>query len=162
METYTDLVEDLQRTEPENVSPLILPFNDSNPFTEQFDLTYASLQRNVQLKSRLLSLTDAYFLGKLLNGLHNRTVRLGYCQRLTVHYQRMVENVFDIRISTGTNTTDSSNQRSTHSEVTTNNRQKSTRGSPLFFHRSSRIKEGKAVTDSGKSTAERRTSRICR
>ena len=67
MEAYADLTKDLQRMEPVDVPTIILPYSRTDTFDEQFNLTYASLQRNNRLKSRILALLDAYFLGKLLN-----------------------------------------------------------------------------------------------
>ena len=67
MEAYADLTKDLQRMEPTDVPTIISPYSGTDTFDEQFNLTYASLQRNNWLKSRILALLDAYFLGKLLN-----------------------------------------------------------------------------------------------
>jgi len=96
LDDYTDIATELQLTEPVDTSPLLLPYNDADLFDEQFNQTYASLQRNIRLKSRIQAITDAYFLGRLLNEIIDRTVRQRYCQRLTIHYQRMAENAFDL------------------------------------------------------------------
>ena len=96
MEAYAETLIDLQRIEPADAPSLIPPFQDTEFYDEQFDKTYASLQRNVWLKSRILALTDAYYLGKLLNGIPDRVTRTEYNRRLTIHYQRMVENTFDL------------------------------------------------------------------
>lgn len=96
MGSYTDIVSDLQLTEPTEVPPLVPPFNEIDSFEEKFNQTFAYLQRNVRLKSRILSLTNAYFLGKLLNEIQDRLTRASYCQKLTDHYKRMAENTFDI------------------------------------------------------------------
>lgn len=96
MDAYTDLVEDLQRTEPVEVPPIIPPYNEMDTFDIQFNATYGSLQRNARLKSRTLALLDAYFLGKLLNGISDQLTRLNYRQMISDHFQRMAENTFDI------------------------------------------------------------------
>ena len=64
-------------------------------FDQRFQTTYISLQRTIRLKSRLLSLTNAYFLGKLLNSLIT-SQRYDYNRLLTPHYQVMAENTFDL------------------------------------------------------------------
>ena len=96
MEAYAYLIEDLQRTEPTEAPSLCPPFEALDPFEIQFENTYASLQRSVRQKSRILALNDAYYLGKLLNQITNRITRRGYAQLLTEHYLRMVENTFDL------------------------------------------------------------------
>jgi len=96
MGAYADITKDLQRMEPTDVPTIISPYSRTDTFEEQFNLTYASLQRNNRLKSRILALLDAYFLGKLLNETPDRTTRVKYNRKLTTHYLRMAENTFDI------------------------------------------------------------------
>jgi hypothetical protein len=96
MDAYAYIIEDLQRVGTAEVSPLSPPFDDFDPFEIRFEKTFASLQRSVRQKSRILALTDAYYLGSLLNQITNRMTRRGYAQLLTEHYLRMVENTFDL------------------------------------------------------------------
>ena len=96
MEAYADWVEDLQRTEPAELPPLIPLYLDTDTFDIQFSLTYASLQRNTKLKERTMALLDAYFLGRLLNSISDRWTRVNYCRMLTIHYRTIAENAFDI------------------------------------------------------------------
>ena len=86
MDAYTYIIKDLQRMEPAEASSLSLPFDDFDPFEIQFKKTYASLQRSVHQKSQILTLTDTYFLGKLLCQITNRITHQGYTQLLTEHY----------------------------------------------------------------------------
>jgi len=51
MKAYTDLIKDLQRTEPADVPPIIPPYNKMDTFDIQFNSAYGSLQRNARLKS---------------------------------------------------------------------------------------------------------------
>ena len=96
MDSYAELLVNLQRQEPANVPLLFLPYNELDLFDDQFNRAYSSLQRNIWHKSRISSLVDAYFLGKLLGGILDRKDRMGYYQKLTDHYKRIVENTFDI------------------------------------------------------------------
>jgi hypothetical protein len=96
MDPHADLVNDLQISEPIETPPLLPPYDEEDTFNEKFEKAYACLQRNIHLKYRILALTDAYFLGKLLNEILNRTVRLEYSKRLTPHYLRIAKNTYDI------------------------------------------------------------------
>jgi hypothetical protein len=96
MEAYESLVTELQLTEPTNTPPLLPPYDETDMFDEQFNKAHLSLQRNIRLKDRILALIDAYFLGKLLNEIVDRTVRSGYNRKLTDHYRRIAEKTYDI------------------------------------------------------------------
>jgi len=86
--------EDIQTISPE-VTELIPPYMENMTFDEKFHTTYLSLKRAIRLKTRLLSLTNAYFLGRLLRSLDN-SQRYNYTRTITPHYQVMAENTFDI------------------------------------------------------------------
>jgi hypothetical protein len=92
-----DLIqEELQAELPFEVGDLQPPFATDIPFNDKFKITYRELQRTIRLKNRLLSLINAYYLGKLLNELETTTKRFQYKRKLSNHYARMSENVFDI------------------------------------------------------------------
>ena len=90
------LTQDLQLELPFENGDLIPPYDEAAPFDEQFKNTYAALRRSIQLKERLNSLINAYYIGKLLNSLETKAQQFRYKQKLTNHYTRMSENVFDI------------------------------------------------------------------
>ncbi len=96
MNAHENLANDLRISEPTEVSPLLPPYNEADMFEDKFERAYASLQRNIRLKYRMLALTDAYFLGKLLIEITNRDVRREYRKRLTTHYRKIAENTYDI------------------------------------------------------------------
>ena len=92
---YEIIEEDIRTTLPDEVTDLIPPYLEHMTFDERFQTTYISLQRATRLKSRILALTNAYFLGKLLNSL-DPSQRYIYHRMIATHYQVMAENTYDI------------------------------------------------------------------
>lgn len=87
--------QELQVELPFETGDLQPPYNDNLSFDEKFKVTYRELRRSIQLKNRLLSLINAFYLGKLLNEIESTHDRFQYKRRLTNHYMRIAENTFD-------------------------------------------------------------------
>lgn len=90
------LEQDLNETEPQDVGTLTSPYTDLNTSEEKVILAYHCLQRTLKLKSRPLSLQNAYFLGKALNEEVDVYERHRLKRRLTKHYLVMSENAYDL------------------------------------------------------------------
>src|SRR5438876_9966936 len=88
MTLYDTNREDICNTLPDEITDLIPPYLENMTFDQKFQMTYISLKRTIRLKSRLLSLTNAYYLGKLLNSLIT-SQQYDYNRLLTPHYQVM-------------------------------------------------------------------------
>ncbi len=95
MTLYDTIREDICNVLPDEITDLMPPYLENMTFDQKFQTTYISLKRTIRLKSRLLSLTNAYYLGKLLNSLIT-SQRYEYNRLLTPHYQVMAENTFDL------------------------------------------------------------------
>ena len=94
---YLNLFEqDLNETEPQDIGTLTPPYTDQNTPEEKVILAYHCLQRTLKLKSRSLSLQNAYFLGKALNEELDVYQRQRLKRRLTKHYLVMSENAYDL------------------------------------------------------------------
>ncbi|CAB4439664.1 unnamed protein product [Rhizophagus irregularis] len=58
--------QDVQEKYPEEVGLLTPPYKEEASVKRKILVTYNCLQRSIKLKSRILALENAYFLGKLL------------------------------------------------------------------------------------------------
>ena len=88
--------QDIQERNFENVGSLMPPYKDKASLEKKLEISYHCLQRSIRLKSRILSLENAYYIGKLLNEEESYTQRFLLKKNLTKHYQTMVENVYDL------------------------------------------------------------------
>jgi len=91
---YEDIILDILEPLSGN-EQLISPYDDSMDRKTQFSIAFKALRRSTQLKSRLLSLINAYFLGKFLQNLGVKE-RNKYRRKVTTHYLVMVDYTFDI------------------------------------------------------------------
>lgn len=96
MMSFQNFINDVQEIYPIEVEPLIPPFQNEDNIEKQLLRTYNCLQRTIKLRSRILSLINAYFIGKILAGVESTTQRFLFKRKLTKHYQTMVENTFDL------------------------------------------------------------------
>ena len=88
--------EDLQGTCPIEAEMLIPPYTEEMDREQQMKIAYVNLQRAIRLKSRILALINAYFLGKILASIESTTDRFLMKKKLTKHYQTMAENTYDL------------------------------------------------------------------
>jgi hypothetical protein len=93
---FQNFINDLQELNPIEVDPLIPPYQDEASLEKQVLRTFNCLRRSIKLRSRILSLINAYFLGKIFAGVESSTQRFLLKRNLTKHYQTMVENTFDL------------------------------------------------------------------
>ncbi|GBC00094.1 hypothetical protein RclHR1_37430002 [Rhizophagus clarus] len=87
---------DLQETHPLEIRPMIPPYLEDMDIEEKFLKSYMQLQRSIQLKNRILSLVNAYFIGKILTEIESTSERFRMKRRLTKHYLTMTEYTFNL------------------------------------------------------------------
>lgn len=88
--------QDLSDTEPQDVEFPLPPYEETNTVEEKLLIAYHCLQRSIRLKSRTLSLVNAYYTGKALNEEIDPTQRKKLKKKLTKHYRVMSENCYDL------------------------------------------------------------------
>jgi hypothetical protein len=87
--------DDITRTNFIDIEQLVPPYADEDGDEQKLNATYAALRRSIALKNRSLSLTNAYYLGKIIaQAEKNKAAK--YKRKLTGHYLRMVKKTFDI------------------------------------------------------------------
>jgi hypothetical protein len=60
------IIEDLKGTSPLEVTPAFPPYDNEMDLQKKIQVTYRMLLRSTRLKNRIFTLTNAYYLGKLL------------------------------------------------------------------------------------------------
>ncbi|GBB83188.1 hypothetical protein RclHR1_00010070 [Rhizophagus clarus] len=75
---------------------MIPPYLEDMDIEEKFLKSYMQLQRSIQLKNRILSLVNAYFVGKILAEIESTSERFRMKRKLTKHYSTMTEYTFDL------------------------------------------------------------------
>ena len=63
---------------------------------DKFNSLYRALRRNIKLRARISSLTNAYLLRKFLNDIETPALQSWYKQKLTSHYTTIVTYTFDL------------------------------------------------------------------
>lgn len=91
-----DLQEELQQALPLEIEQLVPPFSIEDSRDKQFKAAHNALRRSIKLKNRMLSLINAYYLGKILNEFETSTLKFQNKRKLTVHYAVMAEYTYDI------------------------------------------------------------------
>ena len=92
----TFIEQDLKETEPQDIDFPPAPYSDTNTLEEKVLIAYHCLQRSLRLKSRTLSLVNAYFIGKAINQEIDVYRKQALRRKLTHHYRIMVDNVYDL------------------------------------------------------------------
>lgn len=87
---------DLQETHSLEIGPMIPLYLEDMDIEEKFLKSYMQLQRSIQLKNRILSLVNAYFVGKILAEIESTSERFRMKRKLTKHYSTMTEYTFDL------------------------------------------------------------------
>jgi hypothetical protein len=72
------------------------PYNENMTLEEKFSITYRELQRKTRNKNRILSLVNAFYLGKLLDETPDRLTLSRYQNKMTSHFFRISRNTFEI------------------------------------------------------------------
>jgi len=72
------------------------PYNENMELEEKFSIVYRELQRKTRVKNRILALMNAFYLGKLLDEISERSILSRYQNRVTSHFLRLSRNTFEI------------------------------------------------------------------
>jgi hypothetical protein len=72
------------------------PYNETMELEEKFSIVYRELQRKTRIKNRILALMNAFYLGKLLDEIPERSILSRYQNRVTSHFLRLSRNTFEI------------------------------------------------------------------
>ena len=72
------------------------PYNENMELEEKFSIVYRELQRKTRVKNRILALINAFYLGKLLDEISERSILSRYQNRITSHFLRLSRNMFEI------------------------------------------------------------------
>jgi hypothetical protein len=72
------------------------PYNENMELEEKFSIVYRELQRKTRIKNRILALMNAFYLGKLLDEIPERSILSRYQNRVTSHFLRLSRNTFEI------------------------------------------------------------------
>ena len=91
-----EILDDLQTVFPSEINITSPPYAQDMDLKEKFNSTYRSLRRSIRLKSRILSLINAFYLGEILANLTSTKDHHKYKQKLTLHYATIAEYTYDI------------------------------------------------------------------
>ena len=72
------------------------PYNENMELEEKFSIVYRELQRKTRVKNRILALMNAFYLGKLLDEISERSILSRYQNRVTSHFLCFSRNTFEI------------------------------------------------------------------
>ncbi|GBB99803.1 hypothetical protein RclHR1_36380002 [Rhizophagus clarus] len=87
---------DHQETHLLEIGPMIPLYSEDMDIEKKFLKSYMQLQCLIQLKNRILSLVNAYFIGKILVEIETTSERFRMKRRLIKHYLTMTEYTFDL------------------------------------------------------------------
>ena len=92
---------DIYKKELEEIPPLgtgrlIPPYQPDQNIEEKLKDTVKALRRSIGLKDRLMSLVNAYHLGKLINEAESTTICYQRKRKIERHYCTMAEYTYDI------------------------------------------------------------------
>jgi hypothetical protein len=75
---------------------LLPPYNQNDSKKTKILITQRALARTIQLKNRILALTNAFFLGLLLNEENSTSEKFRYKRKISKHYHTIAEYTYDI------------------------------------------------------------------
>ena len=88
--------EELTQTLPAQMDILFPPFNEIDSLESRFENTQKSLIRSIKMKNRILALSNAYFLGLLLNNSIIEKGKPNPKKKITDYYKVMARHVYDV------------------------------------------------------------------
>jgi hypothetical protein len=87
----------LQNISLTSLTIIIPPYSDNGTDEEKIKVTLIkALRRSIELKNRLLFLTNAFFLGKLFSDSETTSIKFQRKRKISRHYAAMSEYVYDI------------------------------------------------------------------
>lgn len=87
--------DDITRSDLGEANDLIPPYNEEDGDEQKLHATYRALRRSISLKNRLITLVNAYYLGKIITQAE-REEAARYRKKVTAHYLRRATKTFDL------------------------------------------------------------------
>ena len=91
-----EIEQDILGVHPEDTERLIPPYDRNDDEQRKFDKAHRALRRSIQLKMRLFSMINAFYLGKILNDCEDLANRSKYRKGLSKHYLAIADYTFDL------------------------------------------------------------------
>src|SRR5271170_4088995 len=96
MDVANSIIDEIQNNYVSTAIIVLPPYNENMTLEEKFSITYRELQRKTRNKNRILSLVNAFYLGKLLDETPDRLTLSRYQNKMTSHFFRISRNTFKI------------------------------------------------------------------
>jgi len=77
--------DDITRSNFGDTNDLIPPYNEEDEEEQKLNATYRALRRAISLKNRLITLVNAYYLGKIMTQVEKEEAAK-YRKKVTAHY----------------------------------------------------------------------------
>jgi len=87
--------DDITRSNFGDTNDLIPPYNEEDEEEHKLNATDLALRRSISLKNRLITLVNAYYLGKIMTQAEKEEV-VKYRKKVTAHYLRRATKTFDL------------------------------------------------------------------
>ena len=91
-----EIQEELLEVTPLNPGPLVSPYDEALDIKQKLKLAYQALRRAIKRKNRLITLVNAYFLGKVLNEAEDSRQEFQLKRELTPHYITIAEGTYTL------------------------------------------------------------------
>jgi hypothetical protein len=92
-----DLLEqEFQQFIPFNSEVPLAPYTNEMDLSEKIKVTQKALRHSIELNSRLTSLINAYYLGKIFNESESTSAKFKNKQKTSKHYATMAEYMYNI------------------------------------------------------------------
>ena len=100
--TYTEILsqnfqlilEDLQRIEPQEVAMYPPPYDDTMTLEMKFSLTKRTFLRAKRIHNRILMITNAFYLGRLIEIIEDPVTRTMYSKKISGYYYRTAVRIY--------------------------------------------------------------------
>ena len=87
--------DDITRSTLGDTNDLIPPYDEEDGDDQKLNATYRALRRSISLKNRLITLVNAYYLGKIMAQAEKEEAAK-YRNKVTAHYLRRASKTFDL------------------------------------------------------------------
>ena len=88
------VLEDLQKTEPQDVVMYPPPYDDTMTLDMKFSLAKRAFLRAKRIYNRVLMITNGFYLGKLIETIEDPATRTIYSKKLSGYYYRTVIRLY--------------------------------------------------------------------
>ena len=88
------IFEDLNKVEPQDVAIYPPPYDDTMTLEMKFSLTKRTFLRAKRIHNRVLMMTNAFYLGKLIETIEDLTTRTLYSKKISGYYYRTAIRIY--------------------------------------------------------------------